>query len=170
MNFESEKWAKIEETSNFYMVSNYGNIINKNGNIKPRKTNYGYHDVRLTHNGRRKRYFIHRLVGKYFIPNPDNKPQINHKDGNKLNNHFENLEWCTQSENNNHALLTGLRKYHIFEPNYKSCIQLDKDDNIIAIWRSLSDAGRILKIDPSGISASCKNKRKTLGGYKWKYF
>ena len=63
---------------------------------------------------------IHRLVGKYYVSNPYNKPQINHLDGNKLNNHYTNLEWATDKENNDHALALGLRTIVMGENHLKS--------------------------------------------------
>ena len=63
----------------------------------------GYHRYTFSENNKTKRYLIHRLVAFIFIPNPENKKCVNHKDGNKLNNHKNNLEWCTYSENENHS-------------------------------------------------------------------
>lgn len=87
------------------------------GELKIKKTEYilkpsirkGYERVSLYSKGSRKHFSIHRLVGKYFVNNPNNKPQINHKDGNKRNNFYKNLEWCTNSENQIHAFKNGLQ-------------------------------------------------------------
>lgn len=112
LNEALEEWRRIywlngELTK--YSISNSGKVRNdKNGKIL--KTNFykGYERVDLTHGGERKQFFIHRLVATYFIPNPDNKPEVNHKDGNKGNNYDWNLEWSTGSENMIHAVKTGL--------------------------------------------------------------
>lgn len=71
----------------------------------------GYRRVIIYKNGKRKKFFVHRLVAMQYIPNPENKPQVNHKDGNKLNNSVENLEWVTNKENIRHAMLHGLSNY-----------------------------------------------------------
>lgn len=95
---------------NSYSIDDTGEIRNKYGKIlKPSKSKKGYMRIVLSNNTQKKTYFIHRLVGLYFVSNPDNKPFINHKDGNKLNNHKDNLEWCTNSDNIKHAYSTGLR-------------------------------------------------------------
>ena len=70
--------------------------------VKPEKTSKGYLRVPLYKDGKRKWHKVHRLVANAFIPNPDNKPQVNHKDGNKLNNSITNLEWVTDEENKEH--------------------------------------------------------------------
>lgn len=105
-----------------YEISNYGNVrsldrivFHPNGNlrlkgkpIKMRVKNYGY--VSLTNNGVSNNFYIHRLVAIAFLPNPELKPQVNHIDGNKFNNNYSNLEWCTAKENLYHARKTGLNK------------------------------------------------------------
>lgn len=85
--------------------------------MKKSKTSTGYWKVELSNGGKRKSYKVHRLVGLSFIPNPEGKPYINHIDGNPLNNHYKNLEWCTQLENVIHALETGLTpsNFHKFK-------------------------------------------------------
>ena len=91
---------------NDYEITKEGIIINKISNhiIKPQKNSKGYLRVILG----KKKYFIHRLVAGKYIPNPNNFPQVNHIDGNKLNNNVNNLEWCTNYQNRQHALKNGL--------------------------------------------------------------
>lgn len=77
--------------------------------LKPYKTRSGYLRVQLYHDGLRVRSFVHRIVAQTFIPNPDNKPHVNHLNGDKTDNRAINLEWCTSSENMRHAITNGLR-------------------------------------------------------------
>lgn len=78
--------------------------------LKHHPNGTGYARVSMNLEGKNKEYFVHRLVAKCFVPNPDNLPVVNHKDGDKHNNHADNLEWVTSSENNKHAFATGLKK------------------------------------------------------------
>lgn len=103
----TEEWKPIKGLH--YEVSSFGNIRNSESHkliSQFDKNGEGYIRVNLFSNGKKKRYFIHRLVAETFIPNPENKPQVNHKDGNKQNNELSNLEWVTCSEN-------GLHYYHV---------------------------------------------------------
>ncbi|HQW96580.1 MAG TPA: NUMOD4 domain-containing protein [Saprospiraceae bacterium] len=113
-NIDGEKWAIIIDYEN-YMVSNLGRIKNTkhdNGHnlLKPSFHKSGYYKVSLTNKEGRKTQNLHRLIAKAFIPNPYNKPYINHKNGITSDNTLENLEWCTASENTQHAYDIGLIK------------------------------------------------------------
>lgn len=103
-----ETWKRFKNTT--YSVSSTGCVYNEySGKIlKPFPNNNGYLTVDLFHNTVRERVLVHRLVAIAFIPNPENKPFVNHIDGNKQNNCVENLEWCTPSENSIHAIETNL--------------------------------------------------------------
>lgn len=102
-------WKNGEETK--YSISNIG-IVRNDKNNKLLKTNFskGYERLNLSHNGEHKQFFVHRLVATAFIPNPENKPEVNHKDGVKSCNYDYNLEWADRSENELHAYKTGLTK------------------------------------------------------------
>ena len=107
-----EVWQPIPDYDG-YQVSSFGRVkrIYKNGKqrvLKPMLNRNGYLEVCLSKNDKKKLFRIHRLVALCFIPNPDNKPHINHIDGCKFNNFVENLEWVTGSENIRHAFDTGL--------------------------------------------------------------
>lgn len=94
-----------------YLITQDGKVFNikKETEISQCKSRKGYLKVNLYIRGKNKLVFVHRLVANKYIPNPENKPQINHKDGNKTNNFYKNLEWCTQKENMHHAMKNGLR-------------------------------------------------------------
>lgn len=140
-----EIWLPIKNYN--YEVSNLGNIRNKkNHNIL---TNFdynrmGYIRVVLYKNNQRKRFFIHRLVAESFIPNPQNKGQVNHKDGNKQNNKLENLEWVTCSEN-------GLHYYRVLRgSDYKNKKDLD-NKKLIKFQIINNRNNEIMKLSNSGI-------------------
>lgn len=124
------KWKKVywmngEETK--YSISNIGIVRNDKKN-KLLKTNFskGYERISLTHNGKQKQFFIHRLVATAFIPNPENKPEVNHKNGIKSCNYDYNLEWVTRSENEIHAHKTGLVKINRENSTYLTKKQIKK--------------------------------------------
>ena len=134
-NIEKEIWNKIPGYDGIYEVSNYGRIkrlsrvINEHVNkkrvlpeiiLKQHLDSDGYLVIKLTNNLKSKNYFIHRLVAISFLPNKENKPQVNHKDGIKNNCNISNLEWCTLSENRIHAYSTGLQKGAVGEKQYNS--------------------------------------------------
>ena len=105
-----EIWKPIENYED-YSISNFGNVYSSKRTriLKPTNTTKGYIQVHLSKNGKVKNAPIHRLVAKAFIENVDNKPQVNHIDGNKKNNNVTNLEWCTNLENQRHARKIGLK-------------------------------------------------------------
>lgn len=152
-----EIWKNFE---NNYAVSNKGNIRNNTTNtiLIGDKNNIGYRRITTPN----KRYFIHRLVAEMFIPNPDNKPVINHKDGNKLNNNVENLEWVTRSENDLHAYKLNLRK----AVNKRKVARLSEDNIILEIFNSITEAE---KLYGKNICEVCRGNREHANGYKWKY-
>ena len=98
-----EIWKEIEGYEGIYEISSWGNIRNSKGDyIRTYKNSKGYVRVDLFKNGTRSHKRVNRLVAEAFIPNPFNLPQVNHKDGNKLNNSYTNLEWVTDEENKAH--------------------------------------------------------------------
>lgn len=112
-------WRPVKGYEGLYEISNTGEVKSIYYNKKPKilkksMTTTGYYKVGLWKNKRKKSLRVHKLVAKAFIPNPENKPNINHIDGNPLNNHRGNLEWCTQQENVIHAIKIGLKqKFYI---------------------------------------------------------
>lgn len=110
-NAEVYGWKAVKGYEGCYMVSQNGEIfsIRSNKSIRPFVSS-GYFQIELNRLGKAKKYLVHRIVAEAFIPNPNNLPCVNHKDGNKLNNNVSNLEWCTFSENMVHASRNGLLK------------------------------------------------------------
>lgn len=178
-----EVWKQIEKWEQYYLISNYGNIKRlkrKNCNnqhkndfiMSPFKDKDGYLKITLkvtTNIGwlKQEKYFIHRLVGKYFVSNPNNYKIINHIDSNRQNNYYTNIEWVTQKQNIQHSIK---QNKHSSIKNSKKCIQINVITNkVIAEFKSMAEAERNTKISATSISAVCRNKRKTAGGCKWKY-
>ena len=112
MGTQIEIWKAIAECNGIYYISDYGRVksfkCGKERIMKPYLTDKGYLRIGLWGNDKQKMHKIHRLVANAFIENIDNKPDINHKDGIKTNNHIDNLEWMTQQENIKHAWENGL--------------------------------------------------------------
>ena len=172
-----EIWKDISGYEGRYKVSNLGNVKslkyfhhNKEallvGGIK-----HGYRQVILAKEYKVKYKSVHRLVAEAFIPNPCNKPQINHIDGNKLNNNVSNLEWCTQKENQEHAYRIGLQKSISTKKNKysKKIKQYDLYNNYLEKYDAIHEAARINNLNPGDISKCCQMKRKQVGGYIWRY-
>lgn len=132
----------------------------------------GYSIVSLSKNNKTYVRKVHKLVAEAFIPNPNNKPEVNHKKGIKSNNHFWNLEWSTRSENLKHAYSTGLREpiHHENHPSSIKILQLTKEGVNIGVWDSMSQAAKALNLHTSRICAVCNGRRETHGGFKWKRF
>lgn len=168
----TEEWKEINFLNGKYEVSNFGRIRNtkrKTSRSTP-ISKRGYPVFSASVGGRIKLINVHKCVAEAFIPNPEDKPCINHKDGNKQNNHVDNLEWCTYSENNSHARTTGL---HISDGD-KAVLQI-KDGLMIAEYKSASEAARITGICRTTICNVC-NKRisdgkhyRKAGGYEWQW-
>lgn len=113
-NLDGELWKKIPYGCGHYEISTYGRVKSlKRGKfkiMKPSLHNCGYLCIELFENGVAKKFKIHRLVAEAFIPNPNNKPMVDHIFNNKFDNYFENLRWATASENNCYAYATGASK------------------------------------------------------------
>jgi hypothetical protein len=161
-----ELWRPIKDYENNYEVSNTGKIRNiknkKQAILKPRIGNHGYYYINLSKNGVVKSKTIHRIVGVAFLCNKDEKKTINHKDGNKLNNNKNNLEWATYLENNRHAVTTGLMPT-------REVLQYDLQMNFINEFYSVSNAEKKTKVNCGGIWCVCNGLRNKAGNYIWKY-
>lgn len=178
-----EVWKDIPGYEGLYQVSDLGRIKSLerfvNGKSGVRKVsekivsvavkNNGYLQVKLHRKGERKFFGVHRLVAMVFVENFNNLPQVNHIDGNKKNNRADNLEWCTPSENQKHAVINGLHgaRKQINKKNSKPVFQYDGDMNLIRRYPSISEAERQTGIPEGNISQSIRFGWKS-GGYIWK--
>ena len=182
-----EIWKDVENYEGLYQVSNLGRIkslerdvFNYRGTLinhmeekilVPVLNNNGYLYVKLCKNGKGKLMLVHRLVAEAFLPNPENKSQVNHKDEVKNNNAVENLEWCTASYNNNYGTRNERsvqnRRYPKLgnHPRAKAifCEELNKEFDCI------TSAGKELGIGRTSINQACTGKRKTAGKLHWRF-
>lgn len=171
-----EIWKDIKNYENLYQVSNLGRVkslkryVNHSGNskrivnekiLKPVIDDTKYFVVSLWKNNNHTRPHIHRLVAETFIPNLENKPHINHIDGNKLNNSVNNLEWCTPKENIIHAYKIGLNK------NNRIINQYDLNGNFIKTWNNIKEAQIFYKT--THIGECCRGTRNQTKNYIWEY-
>jgi hypothetical protein len=182
-----ETWRDVVGYEGYYQVSNTGKVksisrniwngkgyIKSSGKLLKQGTNQkGYPIVYLSKNSKSKTITVHRLVAKAFIENPSDKPQVNHIDGNKKNNNVSNLEWCSNQENQLHAVINKLNDHSTYKsgkaerPVYK----IDTETNeVIAKYNSISEATDAIGYkSKSNIGACCRGLKKTVGGYKWVY-
>jgi hypothetical protein len=145
----AEEWKNIiiDDVISNYEISNSGIVRNKtNGYIKqPTLNNNGYYRVALSHNNNGKNYYIHRLIAIYFIPNPDNKPIIDHINNNPLDNRIQNLRWCNQSENGmNHKIpknnTSGFKGINWYKNRWCARITINNKNKNLGRFENLQDA------------------------------
>ena len=157
--YNHEIWKQIPETiidgNKNIFISSFGRVKYSNGIIGNGYKFSGYLGISIGG----KNYKTHQIVAKVFLPNPNNKLVINHKDGNKLNPKLDNLEWNSHKENSNHAYSTGLNK------NTKEIIQFDKNMNKIKEFKSINQASRELNISAVRISKCCNKRLNKVDNY-----
>lgn len=191
---KNETWKPVVGYEGLYEISSIGRVkslpklTNQYGAMSdtrlltPSTIKFGkggiYRQVTLSKDGDRgKRFLVHRLVAMAFIPNPENKRTVNHKDGVGINNHVSNLEWATDSENNQHAYdvlgrksVSGSQgKFNQDHHRSKEVYQFNTDGELITIWPSTMEIQRSLGIGNTSISKACRGEYKQVGGYIWKY-
>ena len=188
-----EIW-KIINGFDDYLISNKGRVINKKKNTYKALTpnEKGYLRVFLRKNKKSYTKYVHILVATAFIPNVENKPTVNHKNGNKADNEVENLEWATYTEQMEHAVKTGLIKKGEKHPLYgrslasetiykmklkrnlnkdlfnKKINQYDLNGKYIKTWDSINEA--IKYYNNKAIEFCCKGRRKSASGYQWTFY
>ena len=197
---KNEEWRGIKGLEEYYQVSNMGRVRSldrtwvdsmgrtffKKGRIlKLSQNKKGYMRVDLSYKGKDKHYVVHRLVAETFIPNPQNKPCVDHIDTDKTNNKVENLRWCTVQENNYNETTRAKRsdtmkkKYEQGDlimprksggehPDSIKVVQLTLEDEFVRVWDSI---GRTVEggFCHKHVCSCCKKKRKTHKGFKWMY-
>lgn len=161
-----EKWKPIIGYEEFYKISNFGRIMNiKTCRILLLNTSSrcGYPMITLHKNGKTLCVLVHRLVAKAFLPNPNNHPQVNHKDENKLNNCASNLEWCSPKYNVNYGKCQEKKA----DAQSKPVIQKTLNGETVKIYKSGLQAEKETGIWKGNINKCVKGKVKTAGGFTW---
>lgn len=177
-----EIWKPIMGYEGVYEVSNLGRVKSLDRWVNDRrgsrlikgviltiwKARGGYVCVSLNKEGKRQNRPIHRLVCEAFLPNPNNLPEVNHKDENKTNNCVVNLEWCSRDYN----LHYGTRTKRSGDKHRKPIIQFTKGGELVKKWDSATEAGKVLNINTSLIISCCKQRKhnNSAGGFRWEYY
>lgn len=173
-----EEWRDIKLFEGFYQVSNFGRVrsctrtityrngVNHryDGTIMiPRLAGHGYVQIRLCKDNHYTHLYVHRLVAEAFIENPQNLPEVNHKDENKQNNCVDNLEWCDKTYNVNYG--TGIKRAvkSKMERGISRAVVLEEEEEI-RIFPNIISAARLTGVSAQSICAYCKQ-----GNKKWKY-
>ena len=162
-------WKKFvyEGQETDYSISTEGEVRKDTTNyILSQSSQQDYKFVGLIINGKQKRMRVHRMVALTFIDNPDNKPYVNHINGNRSDNNVENLEWVTPSENTQHAVNTGLFK----SGRTRAVVQYNLNGEQMATFESASEAARQTGGSQSKITMCCRRQRDSANDYQWRYY
>lgn len=162
-----EIWKDIEEYEGIYQVSNLGRVkrVTTGRILKGWKDGYGYLTVKLCKNGIVSNKTIHRLVAQVFIPNTENKPEVNHIDEDKTNNRVDNLEWSTAKENSNH----GTRNERLSRTKSIPILAINLKTGESKQFYGSNECARQLGLSQGNITSVLKGKRKQTGGFTFKY-
>lgn len=161
-----EIYKDIKGYEGVYKISSLGNVkslkFGKEKIMSPRKSGNGHLKVTLFLNNKKENFLIHRLVATHFIPNPNNLPEVNHRDEDKTNNCVDNLEWCDRRYNTNYG--NNAPKILLRKP----VIQYRLDGYMLRKWDSIKDA--IELFNAKKITECCQGKRNKSGGFMWRYY
>ena len=173
-NNEVEIWKDIEGYDGMYQVSNKGRVkslkFGKEKILRPGKNGNGYLFVYLYKNRKKKMCKVHRLVAMTFLPNPDNLPQVNHKNEDKTDNKVVNLEWCSAKYNINYGTRTQRQAEKL--TNYKRSkpvIQYSKSGEFVREWKSIMDVERNLGFNRGNIFHCCTGRYHSAYNFIWTY-
>ena len=169
---KEEVWKDIQGYEGKYMVSNWGRVKSLNYNrtgkeriLKAGDNGHDYLFVCLCKDGKVKECRVNRLVAQAFLPNPDNLPEVNHKDEDKQNNCVDNLEWCSKSYNNTY----NGRAKKVGKKLSKPVLGINKINGLILEFPSIMEASRQTGISNKHICDCLKGRHKSAGGYVWYY-
>lgn len=176
---EGEEWRDVVGYEGLYQVSNLGRVrslwtdIRHKGKIlTPRVDKKGYYTVCLHKNKQMRNRFIHRLAAIAFIPNPNNYPEIDHIDGDKINNRLDNIRWCDRSMNLSNPVTrhrNSMSKMGNKSATRNPVVRINPQTNEPKVYQSIAEAERLNGLCHGKISQVCMGKRKTHGGYRWMY-
>lgn len=153
-------WEDIPNWEGLYQINEYGEVKNLKTNkyITGDINSAGYYRITLYHKNKKERFFRHRLVAMLFLDNPDNLPEVNHKNGDKSKNHYTNLEWCSRKYNEREAHLIGLKEYKPFKVTF--------DNNIVKTYSFAIDLANELGVTKRTIQNWLQGKNKGYIKYK----
>lgn len=173
---KEEEWKSIKGYEGLYEISSYGRVKSlsykyKNGKVREEiirvpSITHGYEFLKLNKNGESKNYKIHRLVAEAFVPNPENKPEVDHIDTNKRNNMVENLRWVTRQENCDNPRTFKTHMIAVTRP----ILQYDLDGNFLNYYPSIAEASRKTGIIVCTIQNCLAGRTQTAKGFIWKYY
>ena len=160
-------WRHIPGFEGNYLVSDVGQVwsIRRGICLKPKIDRYGYEVVTLSIKGKAYSRTVHRLVAQAFLPNPNNLATVNHINENKVDNRVENLEWMSVADNDNY----GSRNKKMANTKCRLPVEQILPNGITIKYKGVKDASRKTGINRSSIAICCQHKRKTAGGYRWRY-
>ena len=173
---KNEEWRDVVGYEGRYQVSSMGRVKSleradswgrtvKERILKPSTDHYGYLMVNLCAGGKRKMFFVHRLVCQVFHDNPDNKSDVNHINENKTDNRACNLEWSTRKENCNH----GTRNVRMAIAKSRPIAQYTLNGKLLKVWPSATEAQRQAGFGQGNVSEVANGNRKTAYGFTWEY-